>query len=203
MIAATSGALLVVDDIQAGCGRTGTFFSFEPAGLEPDLVVLSKSLSGFGLPDVGAAHPSRVRRLGAGGAQRHVPRQQPRLRHRPGGPGEVLDEHAAAGGHQPPRALVTERLQDVGGLVPVSRVKGRGMMQGLDVGSGELAARIARRCFEEGLVIETAGNRGQVLKVLAPLTTPDDLLDEGLQMLERSAKDAISSGSIRSSAGQE
>src|SRR3954471_4196139 len=42
--------LMIVDDIQAGCGRTGTFFSFEPAGLKPDIITLSKSLSGFGLP---------------------------------------------------------------------------------------------------------------------------------------------------------
>jgi diaminobutyrate-2-oxoglutarate transaminase len=42
--------LLIVDDIQIGCGRTGTFFSFERAGLSPDIVVLSKSISGFGLP---------------------------------------------------------------------------------------------------------------------------------------------------------
>ena len=42
--------LLIIDDIQIGCGRTGTFFSFERAGLDPDIVVLSKSISGFGLP---------------------------------------------------------------------------------------------------------------------------------------------------------
>ena len=42
--------LLIVDDIQAGCGRTGTFFSFEPAGIEPDIICLSKSISGSGLP---------------------------------------------------------------------------------------------------------------------------------------------------------
>jgi diaminobutyrate-2-oxoglutarate transaminase len=42
--------VLIVDDIQAGCGRTGTFFSFEPAGIKPDIVTLSKSLSGMGLP---------------------------------------------------------------------------------------------------------------------------------------------------------
>src|SRR5690606_6801282 len=42
--------LLIVDDIQAGCGRTGSYFSFEPAGIQPDIVTLSKSLSGFGLP---------------------------------------------------------------------------------------------------------------------------------------------------------
>jgi diaminobutyrate-2-oxoglutarate transaminase len=44
------GILLIVDDIQAGCGRTGTFFSFEPACLKPDIVTLSKSISGYGLP---------------------------------------------------------------------------------------------------------------------------------------------------------
>src|SRR5690606_16705635 len=42
--------LLIVDDIQAGCGRTGSFFSFEPAGIQPDIITLSKSLSGYGLP---------------------------------------------------------------------------------------------------------------------------------------------------------
>ena len=90
-LAASRGALLVVDDIQAGCGRTGTFFSFEPAGIEPDLVVLSKSLSGFGLPmSVLLIRPDRDV-WGPGRAQRHLPRQQPRLRHRPGGAGQVLD----------------------------------------------------------------------------------------------------------------
>ncbi|MEZ5395739.1 MAG: aminotransferase class III-fold pyridoxal phosphate-dependent enzyme [Bryobacterales bacterium] len=42
--------LLIVDDIQAGCGRTGTFFSFEKAGIRPDIITMSKSLSGYGLP---------------------------------------------------------------------------------------------------------------------------------------------------------
>src|SRR5699024_12820984 len=42
--------LLMVDDIQAGCGRKGRFFSSEPAGLEPDIVCLSKSIGGYGLP---------------------------------------------------------------------------------------------------------------------------------------------------------
>src|SRR5699024_6633740 len=49
-IAKKHDILLIVDDIQAGCGRPGTFFSFEPAGLEPDIVCLSKSSGGYGLP---------------------------------------------------------------------------------------------------------------------------------------------------------
>ena len=42
--------LLIVDDIQMGCGRTGAFFSFEEAGITPDIVTVSKSISGYGLP---------------------------------------------------------------------------------------------------------------------------------------------------------
>ncbi|MFC8586505.1 aspartate aminotransferase family protein, partial [Streptomyces sp. NPDC057217] len=42
--------LLIVDDVQMGCGRTGDFFSFEEAGITPDIVTLSKSISGYGLP---------------------------------------------------------------------------------------------------------------------------------------------------------
>jgi diaminobutyrate-2-oxoglutarate transaminase len=59
------------------------------------------------------------------------------------------------------------------------------MMLGLDVG-GALADAVTRRCFREGLIIETSGPHDEVLKVLAPLTTPDDLLVEGLGILGRS-----------------
>jgi diaminobutyrate-2-oxoglutarate transaminase len=68
------------------------------------------------------------------------------------------------------------------------------MMQGVDAGSGELAGAIASRCYELGLVIETSGPQDEVLKVLAPLTTPDDVLLEGLLIIERAAKAASSSG---------
>ena len=50
LIARTHGALVIVDDVQAGCGRTGDFFSFESLGILPDIVCLAKSLSGYGLP---------------------------------------------------------------------------------------------------------------------------------------------------------
>ena len=77
------GALLIVDDIQAGCGRTGTFFSFEPAGISPDIICLSKSISGSGLPmALTLIRPERGRPLAARRAQRHLPRQQRRVHHR-------------------------------------------------------------------------------------------------------------------------
>jgi diaminobutyrate-2-oxoglutarate transaminase len=191
-VARAHGALLVVDDIQAGCGRTGTFFSFEPFGVTPDLVVLSKSLSGFGLPmSVVLIHPDRDvwepgEHNGTFRGNNHAfVTAQVALTKFWTTPALVDDVRRRAG-------LVTERLQTIAGLVPGARVKGRGMMQGVDVGTGELAGEIARRCYRAGLIIETAGPRDEVVKVLAPLTTPDELLLEGLDVIERSAKAAIS-----------
>jgi diaminobutyrate-2-oxoglutarate transaminase len=64
-------------------------------------------------------------------------------------------------------------------------------MIGIDVGSGELAEAICRRCFEDGLIIETSGAYDEVVKILAPLTTPDDLLDYGLDILESAIHAAL------------
>lgn len=191
-IARAHGALLVVDDIQAGCGRTGTFFSFEPFGVAPDLVVLSKSLSGFGLPlSVLLIHPDRDvwepgEHNGTFRGNNHAfVTAEVALTKFWTTPTLTDDVRRRAG-------LVTDRLQTIAGLLPGARVKGRGMMQGVDVGTGELAGDIVRRCYRAGLIIETAGPHDEVVKVLAPLTTPDDLLLEGLQVIERSAKAAIS-----------
>jgi diaminobutyrate-2-oxoglutarate transaminase len=56
--------------------------------------------------------------------------------------------------------------------MPGASLKGRGMMQGIDVGSGDLAGAICAECFENGLIIETSGAHDEVVKVLAPLTIP-------------------------------
>jgi diaminobutyrate-2-oxoglutarate transaminase len=88
-------------------------------------------------------------------------------------------------------ALVGRRLRAIAGGLPGTRVRGRGMMQGVDLGSSTWAADVARRCFDAGLLIETCGPRDEVVKVMAPLTTPDDLLGQGLDILA----DAIDSSS--------
>ncbi len=70
--------------------------------------------------------------------------------------------------------------------------RGRGMMRGLDVGSGEIAAAITAACFEQGLIIETSGPHDEIVKVLAPLTIDDAVLAAGLDILERSVRGALS-----------
>ncbi len=184
-IAKRYGALLIVDDIQAGCGRTGAFFSFELAGLYPDIVVLSKSLSGFGLPmalvlmkpehDVwtpgehnGTFRGNNVAFVTATVALRKYWSD------------DQLAQDVTRKGW-----LTIEALGRMTRYIPGATVKGRGMMVGLDVADGSLAARICQRCFEKGLIIETSGAHDQVVKILAPITIPDELLLEGLAILER------------------
>jgi diaminobutyrate-2-oxoglutarate transaminase len=189
MLARMHGALLIVDDVQAGCGRTGTFFSFEGTGVEPDMVVLSKSISGFGLPmalllmrpEVDVWEPGEHNGTFRGNAHAFVTAQVALEKF---WDGDAFEREIAL-----KSALVTEGLTKVADLLPGARVKGRGLMQGVDVGSGDLAAEITGRCFEEGLIIETSGSHDEVVKVFAPLTTPEPVLERGLEIL-RDAVDA-------------
>jgi diaminobutyrate-2-oxoglutarate transaminase len=185
------GALLIVDDIQAGCGRTGTFFSFEGTGVVPDLVVLSKSLSGFGLPMalllIRPQHdmwrPAEHNGTFRGNTHAFV---TARIALRKFWSDDAFARQTAA-----KAARVVDRLTAMTSLIPGSRVKGRGMMIGIDVGSGEMAETICRRCFADGLIIETSGAYDEVVKILAPLTTPDDVLNYGLDVLEAAANATV------------
>jgi diaminobutyrate-2-oxoglutarate transaminase len=190
-LARQHGALLIVDDVQAGCGRTGTFFSFEPMGIVPDLVAMSKSLSGYGLPmAVVLVHPDHDRWLPAehngtfrGNTHAFVTATA------------ALRTYWQTAGFESDiasrTALVHVHLERMAREVPGSTLKGRGMMQGLDVVSGELAGRVCGLAFERGLVIETSGAHDQVLKVLAPLNTPLPLLEHGLAILQGALTDAL------------
>jgi diaminobutyrate-2-oxoglutarate transaminase len=190
-IARKHGALLIVDDIQAGCGRTGAFFSFEESGLEPDIVTLAKSLSGMGLPfalallrpelDVwepgehnGTFRGNNHAFVTAAAALRHFwsdDRFERDVRRR----GALLGARL-------------ERMAQAHGLA----TRGRGMMRGIDVGSGETAEAITRACFAQGLIVETSGAHGEIVKVLAPLTIDDALLGAGLDILEAALADELS-----------
>ncbi len=189
----TSNIPLIVDDIQVGCGRTGPFFSFEEAGITPDIVVLSKSLSGFGLPlavllikpelDIWApgAHNGTFR-----GHNLAFVTAASALDTFWGD--DTLSHEVERKGRRVRSALEAIARTDEDGRLTV---RGRGLIQGLDCASGELAGRISRTSFEHGLIIETAGAEGQVLKCLCPLTITDTELDRGLEILMRSAAHAV------------
>ncbi len=183
-IARNSGALLIIDDIQAGTGRTGTFFSFEKMGVEPDIVTMAKSLSGFGLPFAAllvkpqydvfgpAEHNGTFRGNNHAFVTARVALEK------------FWADDTFQNTIQQRAAYLKERLTKIAKQLPSSRLKGRSMFLGIDVGSGKLAGDICAQCFKDGLIIETSGSRDQVVKVLAPLTIDPDTFKRGLDILE-------------------
>jgi diaminobutyrate-2-oxoglutarate transaminase len=189
-LARKHGALLILDDIQAGCGRCGTFFSFEEMGVSPDLVPMAKSLSGMGLPfaallvkpELDIWKPAEHNGTFRGNTHAFVTARV------------AIEKFWADGSFQktlgPKEDVLKEALAGIAGMVEGATLKGRGLMRGVDVGSGELAADICARAFEKGLIIETSGAHDEVVKVLAPLTTPDEIFREGLAILTEAAREA-------------
>ncbi|GKY89171.1 diaminobutyrate--2-oxoglutarate transaminase [Sinisalibacter aestuarii] len=190
-VAKKHGALLIIDDIQAGVGRTGTFFSFEEMGVTPDIVTMAKSVSGFGLPMalvlVRPEHdvfgPAEHNGTFRGNTHAFVTARV------------AIEKFWADNAFQRQLAdkavMLTTALQEVAGLVPGAQLKGRGLMQGVDVISGALAADICARAYDKGLVIETSGNEDQVVKVLAPLTTSAETFRKGFNILLDATRDAM------------
>lgn len=190
-LAKKHGAKLIVDDIQAGIGRTGGFFSFEGMDVEPDMITLAKSLSGFGLPfaltlirpEIDVWKPAEHNGTFRGNTHAFVTAKVALEKF--WADAAFKDETAQKA------AVLTNRLQRIADMIPGARLKGRGMMQGVDVGSGELAGAICAKAFQRGLIIETSGADDEVVKVLAPLTTPMDQFEAGLGILAQAARDCV------------
>ena len=178
------GMLLIVDDIQAGCGRTGPFFSFEPAGIEPDIVCLSKSIGGYGLPLALTLIRPEHDRFAAGehnGTFRgnnlaFVAATEALSYWRD----DALEKATAA-----KATIVREALLELARRRPEleGEVRGRGLMQGLAVAGEGLGEAICMAAFERGLLVETSGPRSEVVKLLPPLVIDEPALKRGLAIL--------------------
>ncbi|HLU68952.1 MAG TPA: diaminobutyrate--2-oxoglutarate transaminase [Kofleriaceae bacterium] len=189
-LARRHGALLIVDDIQVGCGRTGAFFSFEQAGITPDIVCLSKSLSGFGLPfavtlmrpDIDAWSPGEHNGTFRGNNLAFVTATAALERF-------WSDEHL--GDEIESKADIARARLGRIARAHGGQVRGRGLILGLAFDDASVARRAARRAFDAGLVIETAGAEDQVLKLLPPLTITGGELERGLDIIERAVAGAL------------
>lgn len=196
-IAESVGALFIIDDIQMGCGRTGEFFSFEFAGLSPDIVAMSKSLSGYGLPlsmllikeefdawrpgeHTGTFRGNNLALVSATAAINIYWRC-----------GTLAQEVQRMG------ELVRCRLEDVASQYGNSfAVRGRGMAWGFDCQMAEIAEATTRKAFQNGLIIERCGPNDQVVKVLPALTIDSDTLNQGLEIFERSLAETLKEASV-------
>lgn len=184
------GALFIVDDIQTGCGRTGSFFSFEGADIQPDIVCLSKSLSGYGLPF--------ALTLISPGLDVFAPGE-----HNGTFRGHNLafvtakaaisefwqDEQFSRSVHAKAR-LVEQGLSRIADRWGAQH-KGRGFLQGIEFSDRRVASAASAEAYKLGLIAETSGPRDEVLKMLAPLTISDADLTEGLDIYERAVERAV------------
>lgn len=193
--------LLIIDDIQSGCGRSGRFFSFEEVGIQPDIVTLSKSLSGYGLPFAvtifrpeldqwspgehnGTFRGNNHAFITAATAfktfwaddqfEQEVRRKAEKLR---AGLEAIIKAHGAK----------------------TLKLKGRGLMSGIECPDGELASAVTGHAFEQGLVIETSGAHDQVVKCLVPLVLTDEQIEFGLKVLDKAFADALAAGERKAS----
>lgn len=187
------GILLIVDDIQAGCGRTGTFFSFTPAGIEPDIVTLSKSLSGYGLPlsvvlykrELDVWKPGEHNGTFRGNNHAFITAAAALYTYwrSPAFVNEIAEKAAHLGRRL---ELLAKKYPD-----DIPEVRGRGMMRGLVFNDANQAADVAADAFKRGLIIERSGAFDEVIKFLMPLTTSKEQLDEGLDIVEAALKHVL------------
>jgi diaminobutyrate-2-oxoglutarate transaminase len=189
--------LLIIDDIQVGCGRTGSFFSFERTGIKPDLIALSKSISGCGLPmslllikpehdqwkpgeHTGTFRGNNLAFIAATEALNYWAT--------PAFAAEVIarGEYLARRLH----ALTTEFPEIE------AKPRGIGMIHGLEFKQSKRCPAVAEECFRRGLIIEVCGSGKNVLKFLPPLTIDDTTLDAGIDIVRSAVMATATSNSV-------
>jgi diaminobutyrate-2-oxoglutarate transaminase len=182
--------LLIADDVQMGCGRTGPFFSFEEAGIEPDIVCLSKSISGYGLPmaltlikpELDVWEPGEHNGTFRGINPAFVTASESLRMY---WSDDKLEKSTKAKGERIAEAFkgIVESYPDANLLA-----KGRGLARGLEFESGEVAGKVCAAAFERGMLMETSGPDGEVAKLLPALTTSDSEIEQGLEIIGESVK---------------
>jgi diaminobutyrate-2-oxoglutarate transaminase len=188
--------LLICDDIQVGCGRTGSFFSFERADIVPDMVVLSKSISGYGFPmslllikpELDIWEPGEHNGTFRGNQLAFI------------GATAALEYRESYDFEQDVKAkelfLKNFLNHEIAAMSEKIAIRGIGMIWGIDVkdfGDRTLSQRITSRCFELGLIIEKAGRNDSVIKILPPLTIDMSSLQKGCSIIKAAFDNCISS----------
>ena len=193
------GIMLIVDDVQAGVGRAGTFFSFEKAGIEPDVVCLSKSIGGYGLPFaltlIKPEHDKWIpgEHNGTFRGNNHAfvtatealtywedPKFEQSIQKKSDRITEFLD-------------AMIEKYPQIQG-----RRKGRAFMQGISSDVEGFSEKVASEAFNHGLIMETAGGHDQVFKLFPPINIDEDGLEQGLELIEKSIQSAIKAMNLES-----
>jgi diaminobutyrate-2-oxoglutarate transaminase len=189
--------LLILDEVQVGCGRTGTFFAFERAGISPDIVTMSKSIGGYGFPmaltlikpEYDIFKPGEHNGTFRGNQVAFV------------AAAAAIDyrESFDFDGETNKKAKILKEYIEAN-ILPLNknlRHKGIGLIQGIDFGLvdcdvNKTTGTVVKECFANGLILERAGRADCVVKCMPPLTIEEDTLLKGLQILKVSVQKVLS-----------
>ena len=185
------GVLLIIDDIQAGCGRTGTYFSFEEADIYPDIVTLSKSLGGYGLPFAMVLFRPELDQWKPGEHNGTFRGNNFAFVTAKAAIDEYWSDDRFSREIHRKGEYVSGRLNQIVEKYGQGNftTRGRGMFQGINCVNGDIAGKITRKAFQQGLIIETSGADDQVVKFLCPLIISDVNLKKGLDIVEQAIKE--------------
>ena len=186
--------LLIVDDIKVGCGRTGPFFSFERAGIKPDLVCLAKSLSGYGnpmavvliRPDLDCWKPGEHSGTFRGNNLAFVTATA------------AIDEYWKTDAFSQEIAkkgeVMKERLQEMIARYPEigGEHRGLGLIQGIASTVPGFAKKVSNEAFKRGLIFEPMGVNKEEINLQSTLTIGWETLTKGLDILDKSISAALS-----------
>lgn len=184
--------LLICDEVQIGCSRSGTFFSFERADIVPDIVCMSKSIGGYGIPFAVTLLKKELDVFKPGehngtfrGCQLSMVAGLAAL--------EMTVEQDIPAQVRRKEKIVKEYLDKE--IKPLLKgkmeIRGIGLSWGIEFNDGKLARAVLDKCFEKKLIIELAGSNDSVLKIMPSLVIEDELLLKGLNIVKESIQEVI------------
>lgn len=184
--------LLICDEVQIGCSRSGTFFSFERADIVPDIVCMSKSIGGYGIPFAVTLFKKELDVFKPGehngtfrGCQLSMVAGLAAL--------EMTVEQDIPAQVKRKEKIVKEYLDKE--IKPLLKgkmeIRGIGLSWGIEFNDGKLARAVLDKCFEKKLIIELAGSYDSVLKIMPSLVIEDELLLNGLNIVKESIQEVI------------
>ncbi len=183
--------LMVVDDVQVGCCRSGTFFSFERAGIKPDIVTMSKSIGGYGLPfaitlirpEIDVWKPGEHNGTFRGNQLAFVAARAGI---------EYMLSHKVEEQVQKKAEVIRNYLETE--ILPLDsrlELRGIGMIWGIEfenIPVEGLADKVIEKCFEYGLIIEGAGRKNSVVKLMPPLVIEEEELIKGMEIIKKAVE---------------
>jgi 4-aminobutyrate aminotransferase/(S)-3-amino-2-methylpropionate transaminase len=185
------GIVFIADEVQTGFCRTGDWFASEHEDVVPDLITTAKGIAG-GMPLAGLTGRADLMDAIHGGGLGGTYGGNPVACAGALGAIETMRAEDLVGAAKRIEAVASERLRTIADKVPaIGDVRGRGAMlavefvkPGTTEPDAELTARVAKACHEQGVVILTCGTFGNIIRLLPPLVISEELLLEGLQVLE-------------------